>query len=104
MEKNVYNRTIALGALFQCTEGVRQLAYEGKVDSGLYRTALYSLCTENNDDIIDIFEGLNNLDKGFRVLTFQLGGEALSPNGDKKNMEVTRYCINLLQLQKKTTG
>ncbi|MCK5726364.1 MAG: high frequency lysogenization protein HflD [Thiotrichaceae bacterium] len=101
MEKNIYNRTIALSALFQCAEGVRQLAHTGKVDSELYRTALYSLCTENNDEILDIFEGLNHLNKGFRVLTFQLGGEGLSPSGDKKNLEVTRYCINLLHLQKK---
>lgn len=101
MEKNVYNRTIALGALFQCAEGVRQIAYEGKVNPNLYRTALHSICTDNDDSIIDIYEGLNNLDKGFRVLTYHLGGEAIGPDGSKKNLEITRYCINLLHLQKK---
>ncbi|HIQ07629.1 MAG TPA: lysogenization regulator HflD [Thiotrichaceae bacterium] len=101
MEKNVYNRTIALAALFQCAEGVRQIAHEGKVNPALYRTTLHSICTENNDNILDIYEGLPKLDKGFRVLSYHLGGETSELNSSKKNLEVTRYCISLLHLQKK---
>ena len=101
MDKNTDNRTIALAALFQCVEGVRQLAHEGQVDQQLFHTCLHSTSNENTDTIQDIYGDINQLKTGFNVLLYQLGTSQLTPDGTQKNLEVTRYAINLLHLEKK---
>ncbi len=101
MEKNTDNRTIALSALFQCVEGVRQIAHNGTVDQELFQTCLNSVATENTDTILDIYGGIEHLKTGFQVLTFQLGTGQMTPDGKQKNLETTRYAINLLHLEKK---
>ncbi len=101
MEKNTDNRTIALAALFQCVEGVRQIAHDGNVDQALFTTCLQSVVTDNTDTIQDIYGGLEKLQTGFKVLLFQLGSGQMTPDGKQKNMETTRYAINLLHLEKK---
>ncbi len=101
MQANDRNRTIALAALFQCVEGVIQIATTGKVDSQLFSTCVNSIITKNTDTIEDIYGGLENLEKGFRVLMFQLGTGKMTPDGRVKDLEATRYGINLLYLEKK---
>lgn len=101
MEQNSDNRTIALAALFQCVEGVRQIAHDGKVQPDLLETCLQSIVTDNHDTIQDIYTGLENLKTGFKVLMFQLGSGSITPDGKQKNLETTRYAINLLHLEKK---
>ncbi|MEE9302706.1 MAG: high frequency lysogenization protein HflD [Thiotrichaceae bacterium] len=101
MKKNTDHRTIALAALFQCVEGVRQLAHEGKIDQDLFHTCLYSVSNENTETIQDVYGDITHLKTGFKVLLFQLGSGQMTPDGKQKNMEVTRYAINLLHLEKK---
>ena len=101
MQKNIDNRTIALSALFQCVEGVRQLAHEGKVNQELFHTCLHSISNENNETIQDVYGDITQLKTGFKVLLYQLGTGQMTPDGKTKNMEVTRYAINLLHLEKK---
>ncbi len=101
MQKNTDHRTIALAALFQCVEGVRQLAHDGKIDQELFHTCLYSVGNENTETIQDIYGDIGQLKTGFKVLLFQLGSGQMTPDGKQKNLEVTRYAINLLHLEKK---
>jgi high frequency lysogenization protein len=104
MKKNVENRAIALAALFQCVEGVRQIAHDGQVDEELFHTCLNSVATENTQSIQDIYDGLCKLKTGFTEMLLQLGSEQMMPDGKQKNMETTRYAINLLHLEKKLDG
>ncbi len=101
MDKNIENRTIALAALFQCVEGVRQIAHDGRVEHEIFHTCLNSIATENTDTILDIYGGISNLNVGFKETLLQLGGELMTPDGKQKNIETTRYAINLLHLEKK---
>lgn len=101
MNKNIENRTIALAALFQCVEGVRQIAHDGLVEKELFHTCLNSVATENTDSIQDIYGNTNKLKTGFKEMLLQLGAEQMTPDGKQKNMETTRYAINLLHLEKK---
>jgi len=41
VESNIQNRTIALGALFQCIDGVTQIVNKGSVNETLYQTCLH---------------------------------------------------------------
>lgn len=101
MEANIRNRTLALSALFLCIDGVIQLAHKGQCDSEQLSTCLGSLVHSETDSIEDIYGGLDNLKKGLGALMYNLGGKQLEPDGRPKDMESTRYSINVLHLQRK---
>lgn len=102
MESNVQNRAIALAALFQCVDGVRQIADTGKVDEALYQTCIDSILSENADSALDLYGGsLNHLKIGFGSMMNQLGSRQINPDGTPKDMEATRYALGLLHLEKK---
>lgn len=101
MESNTQNRTIALAAVFQCIDGVNQVANTGKIDETLYNTCINSVLNESADDAIDLYGSLQNLKIGFTSLLYQLGAGQLTPNGKPKDMEATRYALGLLHLEKK---
>ena len=101
MESNTKNRAIALAALFQCIDGVNQIANTGKVDDILYDTCIDSILKENASDAIDLYGSLENLKIGFTSMLYQLGSGQLTPDGKPKDLEATRYALGLLHLEKK---
>ena len=101
MQATDRNRTIALAALFQAVDGVMQIATTGTVDNDLFRTSIESIIGKDTDTIDDIYGELRNLEKGFKVLMHQLGAGNMTPDGKSKDLEATRYSINLLYLEKK---
>ncbi len=101
MEKNTQNRAIALAAIFQCVDGVSQVANTGKVDEDLYETCINSILTEDADTADDLYGSLSNLKTGFSSMLYQLGTSQISPDGKPKDMEATRYALGLLHLEKK---
>ena len=104
MQANTRNRTLALAALFQCIDGVNQLSSDGQVDSELFENAVNSLLAEESDTLEDLYGGIGGLRTGLRSLMYQLGSGSSSVEGEGKNMETTRYAINLLYLEKKLSG
>lgn len=100
MESNVENRTIALAAIFQCVDGVVQIANKGTIDEAMYQTCIDSILEENADDAIDLYGSLANLKTGFSSMMHQLGGK-MSPDGSGKDLEATRYAFGILHLEKK---
>ena len=101
MEANNRNRTIALAALFQCVEGVVQIATRGNVDSELFDSCIHSVLHDSAGSPEALYGGVNRLHTGLRVLMYQLGSGNLTPEGKPKNIEATRYAVNLLYLEKK---
>ena len=101
MESNTQNRTIALAALFQCIDGVNQIADTGKIDEALYNTCINSILNESADDAVDLYGSLENLKVGFTSMLYQLGTGQLTPDGKPKDLEATRYALGLLHLEKK---
>lgn len=104
MQANNRNRTLALAALFQSVEGVNQIATTGQVNSELLTQAVNSLLMENSDEIADLYGGVIGLKTGLEVLLYQLGAARLTPEGKPKNLEATRYAVNLLYLEKKLSN
>ena len=90
MEANTRNRTIALAALFQCVEGVLQLATRGTVDNELLQSCINSVLTNDNSSIEALYGGVSDLRTGLRVLMYQLGTGGLTEDGKPKNVEATR--------------
>lgn len=104
MEANTRNRTIALAALFQAVDGVNQIASTGNVDQEILKSAINSLVADESGSIEDLYGGIGNLRTGLRSLMHQLGGGSLAQDGRAKNVEATRYTINLLYLEKKLSA
>lgn len=103
MEANNRNRTIAVAALFQAVEGVTQIASKGQVDDDLFASCVGSIL-HDADTAEGLYGGLSSLKAGFQVLLYQLGGSRLTPDGKPKDMESTRYAVNLLYLEKKLSA
>lgn len=101
MQNSTENRTIALAALFQCVEGVSQIANTGKIDKQLFATCVGSNLTENADTIEDIYGDLSNLETGFKVLKSELSTGQITPDGKAKTLQLTHYAINILHLERK---
>lgn len=101
MEANTRNRTIALAALFQCVEGVSQIAARGKVDAELFDACISSVLTDDAHSAEALYGGVEKLRTGFKVLLYQLGSGGMTPDGRPKDVEATRYAVNLLYLEKK---
>ena len=101
MESNTKNRTIALAALFQCIEGVNQIANTGKIDNDLYQTCINSVLTDKNETAESIYGSISELKTGLRSMMYQLGSGQLTPDGKPKDMEATRYTLGLLHLENK---
>ena len=101
MEANNRNRTIALAALFQCVEGVTQIAARGNVDSDLFNACINSVLTDDDHSPEALYGGVEALKTGLRVLMYQLGASNITPDGKPKDIEATRYAVNLLYLEKK---
>lgn len=103
MEADTRNRTIALAALFQCVEGVIQIARKGSVDQELLESAIHSVMADA-DAPEDLYGGLVRIRTGLRVLMHQLSSGSLDPDGKPKDIEATRYAVNLLYLEKKLSN
>jgi high frequency lysogenization protein len=101
VEANNRNRTIALAALFQCVEGVSQIAARGRVDNELFDSCINSVLTDESQSVEALYGGIEKLKTGLRVLMHQLGTGSMTPDGRPKDIEATRYAVNLLYLEKK---
>ena len=101
MEPNTHNRAIALAGLFQCVDGVNQIANTGNVDEELFNSCINSVLTEDVDTAEGLYGSLKQLKTGLRSMMYQLGAGPITPDGKPKDLEATRYALGLLQLEKK---
>ena len=101
MESNTHNRAIALAAIFQCIEGVNQIANTGRIDEHLYKTCISSVLNDDADDAEGLYGSLSDLKSGLVSMRNQLSTSQVTIDGKAKDMEATRYALGLLQLEKK---
>ena len=102
MEPNTQNRAIAMAALFQCVDGVSQIANTGNFDSDSYNTLINSVLTDNEENTAEgLYGSLADLKLGLQSMMSQLSTSQVTPDGKPKDLEATRYALGLLQLEKK---
>ena len=90
------NRIIALAGAFQAISAVKQLAHDGQCDSQLIETAIHSLFQTHPDNVSDVYDGFHNVKHGIELFIRQFGND----NG-QRDIEITRYAVNLLGLEKR---
>lgn len=101
----VANQAIALAGLFQSVSLVQQSAWEGRADPQPYAVCLGSLFKLNPGSYEEVYGGIEGVETGLRLLREQLAGQRGRSEPDQKTqrrrMELTRYAVTLLSLERK---
>lgn len=93
------DRTIALIGIYQCSQLVYDLATTGKADNLAYKTSIGSLFSNNPKTTLDVYGGdVANIQNGVNTLLAQMSSDQAVQN---RNIEITRYVLNLMILAKK---
>ena len=93
MPQTDHDRVIALAGLFQATDMVHNIAHQGLADADDFETCIASLLKVDAASSEDIYGGIAKLRTGLQLLVKQLQ--------NPKNMEITRYSVSLLVLERK---
>ncbi len=88
------DRTIALAAVVQCAALVQQLARQGTADAAALRSVIQSALIEDADVTEGFYGGVAGVTLGLQLIR-----DKLTRRGDKKDMEVARYVVALMQLE-----
>ena len=96
LHHTVDERVTSLGGLFLATTQVDQIARNGMVDQADFETSIRSLFIVNPEETIDVYGTPRMLNPGLQSLIKHLQGERKD-----NEMQVIRYSLALLQLEKK---
>lgn len=90
------DKTLALAGLFQATSLVQAIATTGHADSHKMEVCLKSVMELAPDDLNNIYGKPANLTTGLQLIITQLGA-----NDSQPDMDIARYTISLLHLERK---
>lgn len=96
MTHSIADRTLALAALFQATQLVQHVARRGQASDFDIEACIGSLFHLDAPSTEAIYGGPQQLATGLRALSTRLGAR-----GTTEDLEVTRYVISLLHLERK---
>ncbi|MBI5461889.1 MAG: high frequency lysogenization protein HflD [Gammaproteobacteria bacterium] len=96
MAHTLTDRTLALAALFQAAQLVQHVARRGHAADSDVETCIDSLFQIDAPSTEAIFNGRRGLVTGLRTLGARLGS-----GGSAEELEITRYAIALLHLERK---
>ncbi|MCW8827741.1 MAG: high frequency lysogenization protein HflD [Gammaproteobacteria bacterium] len=99
MSKNIHDRTLALGALFQSAWLVDSIARTGMVPQSEYETCINSLFEFSPATTEAVYGSRFEIKRGLQVLIEQLEGD-----NAKRNLYIMRYVIGLIQLERKISS
>ncbi|WP_019556049.1 high frequency lysogenization protein HflD [Thiomicrorhabdus arctica] len=93
------DRTLALIGIYQASQLIYDLATTGKADEVAYHTCIQSLFCTNPSNTLEVYGGdIANIQLGVKTLLRQMTSEQAM---ESRNVEVTRYVLSLIILQKK---
>lgn len=93
---SIRDRTLALAGVFQCAHMVQQLATMGIIDQHDFGTCISSTVELSPISTDAVYGNLENLRTGLHSLIMQLGDQ-----NNQRKLDVARYAISLLHLQRK---
>lgn len=95
LTENIENQ-LALAGVCQAASLVQQLARKGALDKIALEASLSSILVTDPKTAQQVFGSLNNLKTGFKTLASQLAYDSKN-----KDVEMTRYIMALLSLERK---
>lgn len=96
MKYQFSDRVIALAGVFQAARLVHEIAKHGQADPKDLETSLNSIVNDTPDSTLAVFGDLASIRTGLISLNEQMG---LQPT--KREMEITRYVMGMLFLERK---
>ena len=93
---NKQEQTLALAGVMQSARLVQQLARDGKISGAAMETSLETLFKIDSRNVIDVYGSVAGITTGLRTLHKQMSGDT-----SQQDLEITRYVISLLHLEKK---
>jgi len=96
MSRTITDSTLALAGVFQATALVQQAACQGRVNAGDFETCIRSIFELDPPSTEAVFGERYRLASGLRMICDQLGNRA-----KKDNLELTRYVITIMHLERK---
>lgn len=93
---NLTDKTLALAAVFQAADLVKQIAMTGQYDQHDAKIILNGIFDINPSSARAIFGGMDNLRSGLSLLVTQMDS-----NSTQRDMDITRYVVAMLHLQGK---
>jgi len=91
------NRVMALAALFQACNVVREVAAKGKESNPSVDICIKSLFKIDSNSVADIYSGVNGLMQGLTSLKQQL----IQTGKQSREIEVIRYVFAIIYLERK---
>jgi len=89
------DRTLALAGIYQSVKLVQEIARNGSVSDVHISSLLETLFRFDVNTVTDVYGDTSTVKKGLQMLVDQLSGKK-----DSTDMEITRYAIQLLNLEK----
>lgn len=96
MKYSKEEQTLALAGIFQVATLVQQIARTGQASGAAVEASLESLFKIDSNSVVEVFGSPAAMTLGLKCLKDQLSGD-----NSQKDMEITRYVIALLHLEKK---
>jgi hypothetical protein len=96
MARMIRDATLALAGVFQSVYLVREIAHHGSVPSNLLEVSIRSLFEMDPPDTESVYGGRSELHIGLKLLKDQIGGDT-----KKADIEITKYVVSLLHLERK---
>lgn len=99
MNSQLKDRTLALAGVFQATRLVQLLAHEGHADTDAMAVSIGSVLEIDSATTDDIYGGPHGVALGLQLVRDKLRGHA-----DQRDMEMARYVVNILQLERRLSS
>lgn len=96
MKHSKQDRTLALAGIFQVAYLVQQIARSGQVASAAMEASLETLFKFDSNSVNEIYGSPADISSGLKTLHKQLSG-----GSGKQDMEITRYVLGIIMLEKK---
>jgi len=90
------DKTLALAGIYQAAILVKEVATTGNVADVHLASLLETLFHFDASNVMDVYGDVSTIKKGLISINEQLSGES-----EKADMDITRYVIQMLHLQKK---
>lgn len=91
------DRILALAGVFQAARLVQQLARQGRSDTAALAASVNSVLEVDSATTEEVYGGAGGVVFGLELLRDKLSGRAADPS----DMEMARYVINVLQLERR---
>jgi high frequency lysogenization protein len=95
MQHTQQDRTLALAGIYQAAKLVQEIARTGSVADANLSALLETLFRFDANNVLEVYGDNSTVKKGLQCLSDQLSGKR-----QQSDMELTRYVIGLLQLEK----